>query len=381
MQYKNFCRLSFNFFLALLISGFNTDAQQTLTGNLSHNGINRNYRLRLPAGHTANESVPLVFNLHGFTSNAIQQELYSGMNVVADSARFAVCYPNGIATSWNVGWSFGSNADDVGFISALIEDLILKYGFDRTRVYACGMSNGGFMSYRLACELSDKIAAVASVTGSIVPGRLTQCDPGRPMPVMIVHGTADDVVPYTGSAISLPVKNVMDFWIEYNGCDADPEFSIFPNINTSDNSTAERYVFSQCSESASVEHIKIIGGGHTWPGSLINNGVTNRDINASAEIWRFFKNYSLPESTSSSKDVTNQINIKIYPNPVSDILMISSDFEIGECIVRDISGRTVLNFKPVSDYFSAELRHLDKGVYFLTMVRKNQNHTIKFIKQ
>ncbi|MBK8080095.1 MAG: hypothetical protein IPK25_07340 [Saprospiraceae bacterium] len=200
-------------FLTLL--SFAGEAQQTVSGTLTHDNVVRNYRLRLPKDHQKTEAIPLVFNFHGFTSNAGQQELYSGMNTLADKERFAVCYPNGINAAWNVGWSFGSTADDVGFTEAMIEKFVTDYGFDRNRIYACGMSNGGFFSYHLACNLSNKIAAVASVTGSMVPGTFEKCNPSVSVPVMEIHGTADDVVAYPGTPnVSLPLDSVMAFWSE-----------------------------------------------------------------------------------------------------------------------------------------------------------------------
>ncbi|MFZ1705673.1 MAG: hypothetical protein WAT79_15085, partial [Saprospiraceae bacterium] len=117
---------------------FYGNSQQTISGTLQHGNIQRNYLLRLPKNFSANESIPLVFNFHGYSSNAQQQEFYSGMNVVADRERFAVCYPNGVNSAWNVGAFFGSSIDDVGFTSAMIEKFIVEYGFNKDRMYACG---------------------------------------------------------------------------------------------------------------------------------------------------------------------------------------------------------------------------------------------------
>jgi polyhydroxybutyrate depolymerase len=357
-------------------------AQQTVSGNLLHNGLNRSYRLRLPSGHQTSAPTPLVFNLHGYTSNGSQQEIYSGMNVVADSAKFAVCYPNGVATSWNVGWSFGSQADDVGFISALIEDLVSRYGFDRSRIYACGMSNGGFMSFRLACELSGKIAAVASVTGSVVPGRLQTCNPGKAVPAMAIHGTADDVVPYNGGPINLPIETVVNFWTDLNGCNQDATVFDFPNVNTSDNSTAIKYTYDQCDEESEVVFIKVIGGGHTWPGSLINNGVTNRDFNASAEIWRFFRRFSLPDLSSDKNFNETSLSYHMYPNPATDELNVKSNNSISQYEVMDMNGKVLLSGKfsiPVNE-FRIPVQPLVPGLYFLKTGPSDFRSTVKFVK-
>lgn len=305
-------------------------AQTTITANITYKGQNRNYRLRLPANHDKNTAIPLVFNLHGFTSNAIEQEIYSGMNIIADTARFAVCYPNGISNAWNVGWSFGSTADDVGFISTLIDQLNSTYGIDKSRVYACGMSNGGFMSYRLACELNDRIAAIASVTGSMVQQAINSCKPGKSVPVMEIHGTADPVVNYNGTVnVSVAISKVLKFWQENNGCDINPTIEQVPNKSITDNTTAEKWTYTNCENNKKLIHYKITNGGHTWPGSIINNGTTSQDFNASEEIWKFFKQYSL-DITSSTND--EMVEEKIYPNPCQDFFSVyghsNSDFTI-----------------------------------------------------
>lgn len=326
------------FLLVSLIAGLLIPAfcQQTITGTLVHDNITRNYRLRLPKNFSPSEKLPLVFNFHGFTSNATQQELYSNMNPVADTARFAVCYPNGINAAWNVGWSFGSTADDVGFTEAMIEKFVAEYGFDRERIYACGMSNGGFFSYHLACNLSDKIAAIASVTGSMVPGSLDLCNPGRSVPVLEIHGTADDVVQYNGSPnISIPVDSVMAFWSRNNGCSPDVTVESIPDINTTDQSTVEKIAYEDCNQQHEVVLYKVFGGGHTWPGAPLNIGVTNRDIHASTEIWRFFNRYTRNTSTGISSILPE---IRLYPNPVHDNLFISTDQPITRVEVYSLQG-------------------------------------------
>ncbi|MBK9152588.1 MAG: T9SS type A sorting domain-containing protein [Saprospiraceae bacterium] len=378
-----YCHTGFRWVILLFIlSGVSADAQQTITGSIQHKGLNRSYRLRLPAGHNTQQSIPLVFNLHGFTSNATQQELYSGMNAVADTARFAVCYPNGVATSWNVGWTFGSTADDVGFISALIDDLVSKYNFDTRRIYACGMSNGGFMSFRLACELSNKIAAVASVTGSVAPGRLMSCNPGRPVPVMAVHGTADDVVLYNGSAINLPIEQVVRFWVEHNQCSEEYDFFAFPDINTTDNSTAESYSYTDCDEDAEVLFIKINGGGHTWPGTVVNNGVVNRDINASLEIWKFFRKFRLQDVSDVADMQEAGHLIRAFPNPATDFITLTGVPERTGIRIWDSYGRLILQGDTETDLHekTLNLSHWKAGIYYLQIENNQFSKTIKLIK-
>ncbi|MBK9257924.1 MAG: T9SS type A sorting domain-containing protein [Saprospiraceae bacterium] len=352
-------------------------AQQTITGSFVFKNINRTYRLRIPQNIQTGNPAPLVFNMHGFGSNATQQELYSGMNAVADTAGFYVCYPNGVLAGWNVGWAFGSQADDVGFISALTDTLIANHNIDASAVYACGMSNGGFMSFRLACELNNKIAAIGSVTGSIVPGRLGVCQPGRPVPVMIIHGTDDNTVPYNGSGISLPIEQFISFWLENNECSTIPVFAQMQDINTTDNSTAEKYTYNDCQPNGDLEFIKVIGGAHTWPGSIIANGVTNQDFKASIELWNFFKKYKLPETSSSKESET--FNILLSPNPVSDVFRISGLSGPWSGAILNLSGQNLVNFEHWGEQ-TLSISNLSDGIYLLMVRQGSLTQYFKIIK-
>jgi len=355
--------LCFIFMIVLTLGGLN--GQTTVTGTLMHDGLLRDYRLHLPPGHSPSKKAPLVFNLHGYTSNAAQQELYSGMNAVADTAGFLVCYPNGISSAWNVGWAFGSTAKDVSFISSLIDELHTKYGIDKDRVYACGMSNGGFMSYKLACELNDRITAIASVTGSMVPSQLSTCKPGRPVPVMEVHGTADQVVAYNGTApISAPIPDVLNFWRDNNGCDDDPVVVAVPNTNTADNTTSEKWTYTNCSADATIMHYKVFGGAHTWPGAIIITGATSRDFNASVEIWNFFRRYRLPVATATDENTTIS---GIYPNPFTDKVELTSS-QGGRLLIHDLAGRSEGIFWLSPGKNNIDTQNLNSGFYIFTIM-------------
>ena len=368
--------------LPVLIMYFSNviEAQQTVTGSILHGGINRTYRLRLPANFNKVIAIPMVFNFHGFGSNALEQEFYTGMNSVADTAGFAVCYPQGIGNAWNVGWAFGSSADDVGLTSALIEDLNIKYGFDKNRIYSCGMSNGGFMSYTLACELNNKIAAIASVTGSMVPEKIGGCKPGRPVPVMEIHGNADSTVLYTGSPIAVSIPDVLNFWKVNNGCDAQPIKEMVPNVNSFDDSTAERYTYVNCTENNEVIHYKIIGGAHSWPGSIIQIGVTNNDFNASATIWRFFKKYSLNKPTSIVEPITAE-NISIFPNPCYDEVIIDMGLTAyAKMCIISIHGNLIRSQLLTNGQNRINTSHLPAGMYIININGGKENKSYKLTK-
>lgn len=353
--------------------------QSTILGTLNHDGKTRNYRIHIPANHNKDIALPLVFNFHGYTSNAFEQELYSGMNQVADTARFIVCYPDGLNNAWNVGWAFGSTADDVGFTAAMIDEFYVKYGIDKSRVYSCGMSNGGFMSYILACRLNDRIAAIASVTGSMIPNGVNTCKPDRSVPVMEIHGTADGTVNYNGTPlVAASIPNVLKFWQENNGCDQSPNIEQVPNINTSDNTTSEKWTYTNCKDGSQLIHFKVNGGGHTWPGALLSIGVTSQDFNASVEIWKFFRQFSI-NIPSSVDNPTMTIKPEIFPVPFSDEMHISVK-EDTWLVIKDVQGRTVFSQTLPAGNHSLPAQLWNTGMYFVTSKAGQKINSQKVIK-
>ncbi|MBT3622094.1 MAG: prolyl oligopeptidase family serine peptidase [Flavobacteriales bacterium] len=269
----------------------------------------------VPASYSPGNDLPLVLNFHVYTSNAWQQAFYSNFNTVADAEGFIIVYPDGTldnqgTTHWNVGWG-GSTVDDIGFTSALIDSISAEYSINQDRVYSTGMSNGGFMSYQLACELSDRIAAIASVTGSMNLGWFNSCNPNHPMPVMEIHGTLDPTVSYNASSFTESIPDILDFWANFNNCNSTPIISNVPDIITTDGCTAEHQIWENGDNGATVEHYKIIDGEHTWPGALAIAGVTNQDINASEKILEFFNKYDINGLINS----TNTSNISTEKSP------------------------------------------------------------------
>ena len=353
-------------------------AQETVTGSFVFDGQERDYRLRIPPASA--ETQALVFNLHGYTSNAWQQEGYSQMNTVADTAGFFVCYPDGLGNAWNVGWAFGSTADDVGFISALIDTLVANHNIDPDRVYSCGMSNGGFMSYRLACELNDKIAAVASVTGSMVPAYMGDCNPGRSVPVLEIHGTSDETVPYDGQPfLAISMEDLLTFWRSNNGCDGDPIVEEWPNSNLNDGSTVTMIQSTGCNTRGEVLHYRVNNGGHTWPGSPLNIGVTNQDINASAEIWRFFNQYTINDVTAVAEPAA--LPLTLYPNPAGDRVFIQLPKAGGALSMYDFSGRELFKQQLTDGQSELEVSALPRGIYFVQVVQEGTIYSGRLMLQ
>jgi len=297
---------------------------QTTTGSFLHGGVLRDYRLYVPAIYNASVPVPLIFNLHGYTSDAVQQEFYADFRPIADTANFILVHPNGtLDPLGNRFWdTFGAGTvDDLGFLTALIDTLSAHYNIDPDRVYSTGMSNGGFMSYDLACFRSERIAAIASVTGNMLASRLASCAASHPTPVMQIHGTADPTVNYNGGSGMLPIEDLVAHWVQFNNCSPTPTVTQVPNTITTDGCTAEHRVFGGGDAGSTVEFYKVIGGGHTWPGSPIVIGVTNQDFSARVEIWRFFRQYGLGGLTGIDAGTTASVPFTIVQEVSGDVVI------------------------------------------------------------
>jgi polyhydroxybutyrate depolymerase len=267
-------------------------------------GKMRNYLLHVPPSYNAREKMPLVIILHGGGGSAKSMAEVTGMNAKADEAGFIAVYPGGTGPlsderilTWNAGTCCGyaleNNVDDVGFIRQLIAELEKNLAVDASRIYAAGISNGGMMSYRLACELADKIAAIAPVAGAM---GMAGCVPANPVSVIIFHGTADEHVLYEGGAplkiidthprIDKPVSYAVDFWVDVNGCSREVK------KETSGNIIKETY--SGGKNGTAVVLYTIVGGKHAWPGGKagwLGGDTPIQEISATNLMWDFFASH------------------------------------------------------------------------------------------
>lgn len=262
--------------------------------DLEVDGVPRRYELHVPPAYDGTTPLRLVLNFHGFTSNAAGQREFSQMDGTADSRGFVVAYPEGLDASWNAGACCGISAmnevDDVGFVRAVIEDIAERGCIDESQVYATGMSNGGFLSQRLACEASDVIAAIGSVAGVL---GIDSCTPNRPVPVIHFHGTADNVVRYDGGCPvcvtdSQSVAETVAGWVARNNCTGEPEVVL-------SNGSATCETTGGCDGGASVTLCTIAEAGHCWPGELsCAFGESTEDIRANDLMLDLFETVRLP---------------------------------------------------------------------------------------
>ena len=224
---------------------------------------------------------------------------YGDFRDLADENGFIIAHPQGTTTygngphwnNWN-GDGGTSNQDDIGFIDQLISLLQTLYNIDDQRVYSTGMSNGGFFSYHLACNLGARIAAVASVTGTMSPQTYSSCSPTRPISVMQMHGLQDSVVPFLGfPSLGLSQTDLMEFWAAHNNCSSQPDISLVDDLAPNDGSTGIKTSYLNCDKGTSVEFFLFDGAGHTWPGTgnKAGSNSVNMDIDGVTEIYNFFK--------------------------------------------------------------------------------------------
>ncbi|MEZ4307243.1 MAG: PHB depolymerase family esterase [Polyangiaceae bacterium] len=257
-------------------------------------GEERKADVHVPAGYEPSAPTMLVLNFHGYLSDPAQEADITKMTAASDERGFIVAYPAGLIASWNAGVCCGSAAstglDDVGFVSALIDELASQYCVDPKRVFVTGMSNGGFLSNRLGCELADKIAAIAPVAGVIgVPEE--ECAPSRKMPVMHFHGTSDLLVPYDGNPFIgyISVAESVGRWRKIAGCGAS-EQTVY------DKGDSQCVSANGCDDGVEVILCTVDGGGHQWPGggSFPGGGKTTQDLDATDAMLDFFEKHPMP---------------------------------------------------------------------------------------
>ncbi len=285
---------------------------------LIHDGLKRRFRIYKPSVDDTSLRMPVVIALHGrgSTSKGMVILTRRGFEKLAAREKFIVVYPDGIGMSWNDGRideeandrAFRNEIDDVGFISALIDYMTGHYNADRSRIFVTGISNGAIMSYRLACELSDKITAIAPVDGNIPFMLYPGCSPADPVSVLAVNNVDDPLVPFDGGEIYvrrgkvklgkiLSTEKSIEFWVSRNKCSGTPVVTEEPDRDPRDGTRVIRKYYGNGTRGTDVVLYEIKGGGHTWPGGIQYKpeaviGRTSRDIDACEVIWSFFKNHS-----------------------------------------------------------------------------------------
>jgi polyhydroxybutyrate depolymerase len=297
---------------ASLACGRTTGKSQTdsilIESVLDHSNLKREYVLVTPVDLEPDKSYPLVLTLHGGGGNGERMcALKRGIQELAGQEDFFVVCPSGIEKHWNDGreidqWrAHAEDIDDVGFLLHLVTDLIERYPVDASQIFVTGVSNGGKMSLRLACEADELFRAAAAVIASL-PADLV-CEPSGPISILIMNGTDDPLVPWDGGQVTafnrelgkaVSTPDTVAFWVRHNECESDPIREDVADLVKSDKSSIQVERYNQCNRGTNVVLYTVFGGGHTWPGGpqylpefLI--GRTNRDMHAGEAIWEFFE--------------------------------------------------------------------------------------------
>jgi len=321
------------FFLAIFVVTFFTQSfsyaqPQPIPGSFEFDGHVRIYEVYLPQNFEPN--MPLVISIHGRWEDIQWYKDYTEMHTVADTMGFVLVFPQGTADpggtlfSWNIGLEgFGEfpKTDDVGFISTLIDTVKKRWDIDLSRVYCCGYSAGEAMTFRLAGELGDRIAAIAGVCGPFC-GLADTWQFNKPMPLLHMFGTEDTFVPIDGQGDKRSAEETMNYWLNINGCTGPPDSVYLPDIVPEDNCTMLKISYTNCDSGSKCIFYKGLGMGHSWPGSkttFINEGNKNLDINANVEILKFLRQFSNPLVNFIQKEETKLPSIfrlhQNYPNP------------------------------------------------------------------
>jgi polyhydroxybutyrate depolymerase len=345
-------------------------------GTITVGGLTREYLLRLPPGYDGLTPLPLVVAMHGGFGSGPQLEIQSQLTATAAAGNFIVVYPSGVPSplnirTWNAGWCCGyasnNTIDDVGFINALLDTLTATYAIDTLRIHATGMSNGGFMSYRLACELAHRIASIAPVSASM---SMNSCSPDRPVPVVAIHSYQDMSVPYlggVGSGVSGHYNNaqdsVLNAWAAYAACAV---------LNDTLLHDAEQTVVAwrECACGAEMRLHITADGGHSWHGG---SGTPIGDppsttVSANDLMWAFFQEHPLTCSPGTHvRGNRSSASIDVYPNPAGERFRIAG-MACARIVVRDALGRIVLEHTgPPTDSTELSVPEGWSGVHLLEL--------------
>ena len=263
---------------------------------IQHEGRTRTYRVHVPRGYTPSEPAPLVLALRAGTADARDPDGFYGLTRESDRQGFVAVFPDayratggGTAVGWNAGNWRGGGADDVGFIEKVVNNVFGQVSIARQRIYAAGMSDGGMMAYRLACELPHVFTAVASVAGT---DNTAACTPDKPVSILHLHARNDRRMPYDGGADPLAKAKLPSLtsapqtaakWARLDGCQEAPQ----PVLQQA-GASCEAY--SYCRGQAEVRLCSTETGGHSWPGSVKHPGEDppSQALSATRTIWSFF---------------------------------------------------------------------------------------------
>ncbi len=353
-------------------------AQQT-TETINIDGVTRQYIQYLPANFNAStESLPSVIILHGLGGTNTQMAT-AGFNLIADTARCIVYYPQGLPNlfgqnAWNNGTAASSTANDIDFMNFLMDKSLSDFNADITRQYVTGFSMGSIMSYHLACNLNNRVAAIGAMAGPMSTSDLNACNPSYSTPIIHLHGTNDATVPYNSNALpSLSlVTETLDFWKNQKNCGTTQDSTRITD-SANDGLTTDRFVYNDCNADGSLEHWRINGGGHDYYVEPLN------DFSHAIEVWLFLRKWSHPNPLSPSVNVINEnLDLTIFPNPATDYIEI-------ELTNQQLLGVQLISQEGKQIMIGVEnpfpIAQLENGIYYLKVKTDKSALTKRIVVQ
>jgi len=321
-------------------------------------GVYRTFIVHEPAGYSPPNQYPLVLNLHGLSSSASFQQTYTQFNNVADSLSFIAVYPNAESNSWT---TIGNS--DVDFLSNLVDSIRAEYSCNSC-LFVTGFSQGGFMTYKFANNTPHAITAIAVGSGNMSTALQNASSSAPQIPIMHFHGTDDNIVSYGGAALISPVDSTIQWWVDHNNCNTIPIITPIPDLNSTDNSTVEKYYYGNGDNDTEVTFYKVIDGGHTWSGSMPipTFGSTNQDINQSVIIGSFFADFCSITLGISQED--SNVSVSLYPNPFDNQLITQlTPNKVYTLILYDNLSRQILK-ETLYGNSTISTDYIPNGIYF-----------------
>jgi polyhydroxybutyrate depolymerase len=294
------------FAIVLVIAGCPARESKSADRAIDHEGLERSYRIYVPVSITENEQVPLILVLHGAGGSGASMERTTGLSTIAEREGFIVAYPEADERFWNDHDDLedpnSSSPDDVGYLRAVIEKITREYPVDPQRVFAAGLSNGGLMCHRLACEAPDLVAGVAGVASQLTVPTENRCSTTAPVPILLINGTEDPIVRFDDTSTQgghldpesvLSARETVESWALHNRAALNPDVTFLPDVDPEDGTRVTREVYPGKADGAPVWFYVVEGGGHSWPGGrvLFRNpfdAPTSNDVSASELITEFF---------------------------------------------------------------------------------------------
>ena len=271
-------------------------------GKFNDQGQERTYYAYMPKSAGSDRKMPVVLAFHGYGGSGHSMAEVSHFNELAEKQKFIAVYPDGIDHDWFLKGNSKNNLDDVLFTQALLNRLQQTAKIDTQRIYATGFSKGAILTQVLACRLPHKIAAFASVAGSIPTRLQSSCQPQNPVSILAINGTNDQSVHYQGDEPSqyrglISIPAMVNLWQSYDHCP-----TAVQDAANANGIPVKTIHYSGCNAGAEVEHLAVVNGGHFWPGGVSKDPDLNKfnakiNLDASKEIWNFFQHHTLSSAS------------------------------------------------------------------------------------